>query len=286
MKLLKENNLIWGKVIMKHFVKLGLLGLSATVLAACSSDSSEETTIRVATSPGPYSELFLDQVAPKLEEEGYTVQEIEFTDLRSADVALQEGSADLNVDQHSLYLANFNEEAGAELTAVTPVPTVPTGLFPGTKDDLAAVSSGDRVGIPDDPSNYTRALLVLRKAGWIKFSEDANLENLTVDDISENTAGIEIVPMQSASIPRTLEDLAYAIIPGSIAYDAGVDFSTMLLAEDVREDLLLQAVVSTPETAEEDWVQAVVDIYNSDDFQSQIEEINNNSDETYWIIPD
>lgn len=110
--------------------------------------------------------------------------------------------------------------------------------------------------------------------------------NLTVDDISENTAGIEIVPMQSASIPRTLEDLAYAIIPGSIAYDAGVDFSTMLLAEDVREDLLLQAVVSTPETAEDDWVQAVVDIYNSDDFQSQIEEINNNSDETYWIIPD
>ena len=54
----------------------------------------------------------------------------------------------------------------------------------------------------------------------------------------------------------------------------------------MREDLLLQAVVSTPETAEEDWVQAVVDIYNSDDFQSQIEEINNNSDETYWIIPD
>ena len=271
---------------MKHFVKLGLLGLSAMVLAACSSDSSEDTTIRVATSPGPYIELFIDQVAPKLEEEGYTVEEIGFTDLRSADVALQEGSADLNVDQHSLYLANFNEEAGAELTAVTPVPTVPTGLFPGTKDDLAAFSNGDRVGIPDDPSNYTRALLVLRKAGWIKFSEDANLESLTVDDISENTAGIEIVPMQSASIPRTLEDLAYAIIPGSIAYDAGVDFSTMLLAEDVREDLLLQAVVSTPETAEEDWVQAVVDIYNSDDFQSQIEEINNSSDETYWIIPD
>ncbi|EFG50031.1 NLPA lipoprotein [Aerococcus viridans ATCC 11563 = CCUG 4311] len=275
-----------GEGFMKHFVKLGLLSLSATVLAACSSDSSEEITIRVATSPGPYSELFLDQVAPKLEEEGYTVEEIEFTDVRSVDVALQEGSVDLNVDQHSLYLANFNEEAGAELTAVTPVPTVPAGLFPGTKDDLVAVSSGDRVGIPDDPSNYTRALLVLEKAGWIKLNEDANLESLTVDDISENTAGIEIVPMQSATIPRTLEDLAYAIIPGSIAYDAGVDFSTMLLAEDVREDLLLQAVVSNPETVEEEWVQAVVDIYNSDEFQSQIEEINHNSDETYWIIPD
>lgn len=271
---------------MKHFVKLGLLGLSATVLGACASGASEETSIRVATSPGPYSELFLDQVAPILEEEGYTVEQVEFTDLRSADVALQEGSADLNVDQHSLYMENFNEEAGAELTSVTPVPTVPTGLFPGTKDDLADVSEGDQIGIPDDPSNYIRALLVLEKAGWITLNEDANLESLTVDDIEENPNGIEIVPMQSATIPRTLEDLAYAIIPGSIAYDAGVDFSTMILAEDVREDLLLQAVVSDQETAEAEWVQAMVDIYNSDEFKAQIEGINKNSDETYWIIPD
>lgn len=272
--------------MMKFLVKFGLFSLSTLVLGACASENSGEATIRVATSPGPYSVLFLDQVAPKLEEEGYTVEEIEFTDLRSANVGLQEGSADLNVDQHSLYLENFNQEAGADLTAVTPVPTVPTGLFPGTKDDLTAVSSGDRVGIPDDPSNYTRALLVLEKAGWITFNDDANLEKLTVDDIAENIKGIDIIPMQSATIPRTLEDLAYAIIPGSIAYDAGVDFSTMLLAEDVREDLLLQAVVSDPETAEADWVQAVVNIYHSDEFKAQIEEINHNSDETYWILPD
>ncbi|MEY8370839.1 MetQ/NlpA family ABC transporter substrate-binding protein [Aerococcaceae bacterium 50-4] len=271
---------------MKHFVKLGLLGVSAVVLAACSNGSREETTLRVATSPGPYSALFLDQVAPKLEEEGFTVEEIEFTDLRSADVALQEGSADLNVDQHTLYMANFNEEAGADLTAVTPVPTVPAGLFPGTKDDLDTVASGDRIGIPDDPSNYTRALLVLQKAGWITLNDGANLESLTVDDIAKNIYDIEIVPMQSATIPRTLEDLAFAIIPGSIAYDSGVDFSTMLLAEDVRDDLFLQAVVSDAETAEEEWVQAVVDIYNSDELKTQIEEINQNSDETYWILPD
>lgn len=274
------------KESMKHFVKLGLLGVSAVVLAACSNGSSEETTLRVATSPGPYSALFLDQVAPKLEEEGFRVEEIEFTDLRSADVALQEGSADLNVDQHTLYMENFNEEAGADLTAVTPVPTVPAGLFPGTKDDLDTVASGDRIGIPDDPSNYTRALLVLQKAGWITLNDGANLESLTVDDIAENIYDIEIVPMQSATIPRTLEDLAFAIIPGSIAYDSGVDFSTMLLAEDVRDDLFLQAVVSDAETAEEEWVQAVVDIYNSDELKTQIEEINQNSDETYWILPD
>lgn len=271
---------------MKDLKKLLVLGLSAGLLAACGNGSGETTTIRVATSPGPYSELFLDYVAPELEEEGYSIEEITFTDLRSADVALQEGSADLNVDQHTLYMENFNGEAGAELTAATPIPTVPTGLFPGTKDNLDAVGEGDRVGIPDDPSNFTRALLVLEKSGWIKLAEDADTASLTEDDIAENVAGIEILPMQSATIPRTLSDLEYAIIPGSIAYDSGVDFSTMLLEEDILPELMLQAVVSDPETAEEEWVQDLVEVYESEDFQNKVSQINEESNETYWIVPE
>ncbi|RPA56785.1 hypothetical protein EF384_08820 [Aerococcus agrisoli] len=271
---------------MKHLLKLAVLGIGASVLAACGASESESTVIRVATSPGPYSELFLEEVAPILEEEGYAIEQIEFTDLRSADVALQEGSADLNVDQHSLYLANFNEEAGAELTAVTAIPTVPAGLFPGTKDDLGAVAEGDRVGIPDDPSNYTRALLILQKAGWITLAEDADTSSLTEEDIAENNAGIEIVAMQSATIPRTLSDLAYAVIPGSIAYDADVDFSTILLEEDVLPDLFLQAVVANPDLAEEAWVEDLVTIYQSDDLKAKIEETNAESNETYWVLPE
>lgn len=272
---------------MKYILKFTLLGLFGSVLAACSAGATDEgTTIRVATSPGPYSELFLEEVAPILEEKGYAIEEIEFTDLRSADVALQEGSADLNVDQHSLYLENFNEEASADLTAVTAIPTVPAGLFPGTKNDLSKVAEGDKVGIPDDPSNYTRALLILQKAGWISLAEGADTSNLTEADIAENHVGIEIVPMQSATIPRTLADLSYAIIPGSIAYDADVDFSTILLEEDVLPQLFLQAVVSDPETADEAWVKDLVTIYQSDELQETIEQINEESNETYWVLPE
>lgn len=285
-KLFKFN---YGRYdFMKLLSKFILLGLSASALAACQAnvDGGGDSTIRVATSPGPYSELFLDYVAPSLEEKGHTVEAIEFTDLRSADVALQEGAADLNVDQHTLYMENFNAEAGGELTAVTPIPTVPAGLFPGNKNNLEEVTEGDRVGIPDDPSNYTRALLVLEKAGWISLSEDADTGNLSEADITENKAGIEILPMQSATIPRTLTDLEYAIIPGSIAYDSGVDFSTMLLEEDILDNLMLQAVVSDSETSQETWVQDLVDIYQSEEFKSQVQKINEESNETYWIIPD
>src|SRR5690625_6847099 len=79
-----------------------------------------------------------------LEDEGYTIEDIDFTELLLADVALTEGSVDVNVDQHTAYMENYNEEKGANLTKITPVPTVPAGIFPGRKDSLDDIEAGDR----------------------------------------------------------------------------------------------------------------------------------------------
>src|SRR5690625_3939158 len=110
------------------------------LLAACGdkgeSDGEDKTTIIIGTSPGPYSELFLDAIKPILEDDGYTIEDVDFTELLLADVALTEGSVDVNVDQHTAYMENYNEEKGANLTKITPVPTVPAGIFPGRKDSL------------------------------------------------------------------------------------------------------------------------------------------------------
>src|SRR5699024_12323790 len=104
------------------------------ILAACGSDESadageDKTTIHVGTSPGPYSELFLDAIAPILEEEGFTIETTDFTELLQADIALDEGSIDLYVDQHTAYYSNFSEEKGANLIKLTSIPTVSTVLY-------------------------------------------------------------------------------------------------------------------------------------------------------------
>lgn len=272
---------------MKKWI-IGLcLALSLTVLTACGGgqETSEEvTTIRVATSPGPYSEMFFEVVAPVLEDQGYTVEDIEFTDLRSANVGIQEGSADLNVDQHLLYMENFNQEADTNLTNLTPIPTVPTGIFPGTKDDLQDVEAGDLVAIPDDPSNLTRALLLLEKIGWITLDDSKAPINMTTDDIVDNVVSIEIEPVQSATIPRLSADIQYGIIPGSMAYDAGVDFNSALAFEDPLDELMLQAVVSE-ENADTAWAQAVVEAYQLDEVKAAFEAQNEGSGQSYWIIP-
>lgn len=260
--------------------------LTTVLLAACGSESSgdgeDKTTIKVGTSPGPYSELFIDAIVPILEDEGYTIETTDFTELLQADIALDEGSIDLNVDQHTAYYENFNNEKGANLTSITPIPTVPTGIFPGRKDSLDDIEEGDVIGIPKDPSNAARAYAVLQKAGLIILEEDVELVKVTQNDIVENKLNLDIQEMDSAQIPRALEDLDYGVIPGSIVYASGLDASLSLLHEDILKDLELVAVVDE-KNKDTNWAQAVKAAYESDEFKAYMEEHNQ---EDYWFIPE
>jgi len=267
-------------------VKLLLVILTIGIIAACGSGTGEEdeekTTIKVGTSPGPYSELFIDAVQPILEEEGYMVEVQSFQELLQADVALYEGSIDVNVDQHTAYFENFNEEQGADLTKITPIPTVPTGIYPGRKDRLEDLEAGDLIAIPNDPSNAARAYAILQKAGLITLAEDVELVKATEADIIENVEDIEIQEMDSAQIPRALEDIDYGVIPGSIVYSSGLDASTSLLQEDILKDLELVAVVNK-EDEDSNWAQAIKAAYESDEFKEYMEEYN---EDDYWFIPE
>lgn len=255
------------------------------LLTACGSDSSVEgdnTTINVGTSPGPYSELFMDAIVPILEDEGYEIKTTDFTELLQADIALDEGSIDLNVDQHTAYYENFNSEKGANLTKVTPIPTVPTGIFPGRKDSLDTIEEGDVIGIPKDPSNAARAYAVLEKADLITLEDGVDFVKVTKNDIVDNKYNLDIQEMDSAQIPRALDDLDYGVIPGSIVYSSGIDASTSLLNEDILKDLELVAVIDE-KNKDTKWAKAVKAAYESDEFKEYMDEHNQDG---YWFIPE
>lgn len=258
-----------------------VLGLTACGSSE-SNDAADDKTIRVATSPGPYSELFQDGVAPILEEEGYTVDVQNFTDLTQADTALAEGSADLNVEQHTAWMNVFNEEKGANLTSITEVPTVPAGLYSEKHKSVDEVADGQTVGIPLDGSNKSRALHVLVDAGWITLRDDADEALLAESDIAENPHNLEIKPMDSANLSRSLPDLDWAVIPGSMSYSAKLDPNLQLFQEELRPELILVAV-TTEDKKDAPWAKAVADAYRSEEFKEYFDSQNEND---YWFLPD
>ena len=274
--------------MLKKLAALTTATALALSLSACGDESSDTAaegdsqTIRVATSPGPYSELFEDAVGPILEEDGYTVEYTSFTDLTQADTALNEGSADLNVDQHSAWMGVFNEEKGGNLASITEVPTVPAGLYSEKYTDIEEVADGQTVGIPMDGSNKSRALHLLVDAGWITLRDDADETLLAESDIAENPHNLDIKPMDSANLSRSLPDLDWAVIPGSMSYSAGLDPKLQVFQENLRPELILVAV-TTEDKVDEPWAKAVAEAYRSDEFKEYFDANNENN---YWFLPE
>ena len=292
------------KISRNSFLKLTATGLAAAALAACSSGSSTSTaasssaasstaasdsaaaagsagTIRYGKSQGPYTELFEAAIVPILEKEGYTVEGTDFSELLTADIALNDGDVDVNVEQHTAYANNFNASYDGDLTSICPIPTVPAGIFSATHTSLDELTDGAKIAVPNDASNTARAYALLQKAGWITLDSSVDLAVVTQDDITENPHNLEFTEMASLNIPSALQDFDYAVITGSIVYNAGIDASTALLTEDVLPQLLLQVVVKK-ENADTDWAKAIVDAYHSDEFKQYMNENNDG----LWYIPD
>ncbi|ETO40670.1 Methionine ABC transporter substrate-binding protein [Fructilactobacillus florum 8D] len=268
----------------KKFIYLALLaalGIGFIYTFVLKPQQSETNTIRLASSPGPYSDLFLNGIKPILEKEGYKVKNQSFSDLSLADVAINNGEADLNVDQHTAYMKNFNQEKHANLVALTKIPTVPTGIYPARKQQLRAVAKGDSVAIPNDPSNMARAYNVMVKAGWITLKPGVNPIKATSKDIATNKYDLKIQEMQDVQIPRSRQDFDYVILPGSTAYPAKISTKTMLLPENIKPDYYLVAAINKQDQNKK-WAKAVQKAYHSKEFKQYLAKHNRDS---FWKVP-
>lgn len=273
------------KISRSAFLKLTAAGFAAAALAACSSGGTASAgaagTIRYGKSQGPYTELFEAAIVPILEKEGYTVEGTDFSELLTADIALNDGDVDVNVEQHTAYAENFNASYNGDLTPICPIPTVPAGIFSATHTSLDEITDGAKVAVPNDASNTARAYVLLQKAGWITLDSSVDLAVVTQDDITENPHNIEFTEMASLNIPSALQDFDFAVITGSIVYNAGIDASTALLTEDVLPQLILQVMVKK-DNADTDWAKAIAAAYHSDEFKEYMDKNNNG----LWYIPD
>ena len=249
------------------------------------SDSSAKNTdkkeIVYGKSQGPYTELFEDAIVPILEKEGYTVKGVDFSDLQTADIGLNDGDVDVNVEQHAAYAENFNANYNADLVPISPIPTVPAGVYSAKYTSVDEIPDGAKVAVPNDASNTARCYLMLQKIGWIKLDENADPSAITQDDITENPHNIKFTEMNSMTIPATMADFDYVAITGSVVYNAGIDASTALANEDIQDYLVLQVVVKE-ENKDAQWAKDIVAAYHSDEFKEYLDKNNNG----LWFVPE
>lgn len=203
-------------------MKKTVLFLVAASLLLASVSALAADKIVIGATPTPHV-IVLEQIKDALAVQGYELDIVEFTEYVLPNPATAAHELDANYFQHLPYMNAYNREVGEkeQLIAAIPVHYEPFGIYAGEKKDLNDLQKGDHIAVPNDPSNETRALLLLQEAGLIKLKEGITPDSTaTVLDIAENEKGIEIDEVNAELLPTVLSDVDFAVINGNYALKA------------------------------------------------------------------
>lgn len=223
--------------------------------------------IVIGTTEGDFADMVRNQVKKTLEDQGYEVELVTFTDYVRPNIALADGDLDINVFQHKPYLDTFKAENNLDLVEVFQVPTAPLGIYSGKKTSLDEAYKGMSVSAPNDPSNFARALVMMSDLGWIELKDGIDPLKASKADIADNSKyDIKIVELEAAQLPRARDEVDFAVINGNYATDSGIKLTEALFQEPSFAYVNWSAI----KTADKDqpWVKDVTNAYNSDDFKA------------------
>ena len=212
---------------MNKLLTLALTGALLLGATGCAS-SSDDKTITVAASTTPHA-IILNHIKDDLKKEGYTLKVTEYTDYVQPNNVVEDGDFDANYFQHTPYLDSFNKEHKTHLVSAGKIHYEPFGIYAGTKKDLKQISKGDVIAIPNDTTNEARALLLLADQGLITLKKDAGI-NATIKDITSNPHNISFKELEAAQISRINKEVAFVVLNGNYALDAGYNAATDALA--------------------------------------------------------
>lgn len=222
----RRNVLIGASAVV---VGLALYSIVNSFAAA----PAERVTVKMGVTGVIYEELYAPAKA-KLAKEGIDLKIVQFSDYTTPNAALADGDIDLNSFQHRIFFATELKSKGYELTNIANTFIQPLHLYSANLDSIDQLKAGDKVAIPDDVTNGGRALKVLESAGLIGLSEDAGF-NPTVEDITANPLGIQIVQLAANNIPSILPDVAAGIVNGNYAIDNNLSHDDVIF-EDANLD--------------------------------------------------
>lgn len=251
-----------------------VMTLALAASAAFVVSAEEDKTITVAASPTPHAEI-LEAAVPLLEEKGWKLEIEEFDDYILPNEVVESGEIDANYFQHIPYLDSFNEEKGTHLVNAGGIHYEPFGIYPGTKSDLTTLEEGDEIAVPNDTTNEARALLLLQDNGIITLAEGAGL-TATKNDIVENPYGVEILELEAAQVPRVVEEVAFAVMNGNYALNAGFSVANDSIAYESADSEAAKTyvnVIAVKEGNEEsEGIVALVETLKSQEMQDFINE--------------
>ncbi len=187
--------------------------LSAAIIGIALTGCGEkkDNHLKVGAIAGAETQVAEEAAKIAKEKFGLEVEIVQFSDFATPNVALNDGSIDVNAFQHKPYLDSHIKDRGYTLVAVGNTLHYPIAGYSKKIKNISELKEGSQIAVPNDPTNLGRSLLLLQKQGLLKLKDGSGL-TATVLDIVENPKKVKIVELEAAQLPRALEDVDLAII--------------------------------------------------------------------------
>ncbi|NEW65860.1 methionine ABC transporter substrate-binding protein [Carnobacteriaceae bacterium zg-84] len=271
--------------MIKQIKKSFTVALAACLLGACGqapqiqsnqeSTTKEPTKVKIAVVGSPSHDIW-NFVAEKAKKENIDLEVIEMNDYVQPNVALSEGSIDLNAYQHRAYLKQWNTEHKDDLKEIGLTIITPLYFFSNKVKSLSDLPEGAKVAIPKEVAIQGRALVALQTAGVIKLKDGGSTKS-SLTDIESNPKNIEFLEVESAQAVRTLDDVHAATIGGSFATDAGLSIKDNIFTDADYLDTIpadrYNIIAAKEKNADNPVYKKIVELFQSDDVVEKMNEV-------------
>ena len=215
---------------MKKIIAL-IFALTFVLAAFSGCGDTDSQVVKLGVTGAIYEELWAPTIE-KLAEEGITLELVQFSDFSLPNNALDSGDIQINAFQHHAYFENDKSTNGYDIAILSDTFVIAMNLFSGQYSNVADIPEGAKVAVPNDATNYGRALLLLQDAGLLELAEGSGKTPTTTDIVSSKVELIEVNASMTYEYVND-DEVAAAVVNGNYAASYGVDPSTAIFYENV-----------------------------------------------------
>jgi len=264
--------------------KIILIILSITLcllLTACKSVNPSATTKTSAEKANPdtekkeiqlgglaYSAPILTWIKEGLAPLGYNVKVVMFDANQLPATALKDGSIDGIIANHRPWILTFNTQNNSDLQMVEPYYFYSFFAIYSTKyKTLNEIPQNAQIGVPGDPTNLSRSMIILKDAGLITLNEKTGAF-YTVLDIKDNPKKIKLIETEITQTARSIKDVDAIISPAFYVSEAGIDPKVYLYEDTQNKDYPLGLIVRGKDLNVE-WAKEAMKLLRSNAYRTK-----------------
>lgn len=227
------------------------------------SSTKEQTKIKVGISAGP-EEAIWDKVKEVAAKDGLQIEIVTFNDYVQPNKALADGQLDANAFQHEPYLNQFKKDNNLDIVKIANTFNAPIGVYSEKIKNLSELKQGDVLGLPNDPTNEARALILFEKAGLIKLKQGVGVK-ATLQDIVQNDKKLKFKELEAPFIPKALGDLTAAVINSNFAVQSGLIPSKDSIFIEAKDSPWVNIIAVRGSDKDKPVFQKLIKAYHSDE---------------------